>query len=68
MTAELRDLLWDRQRGAARPYCQPRASWRAGLDTARPWGTQYIADSPHLGCTPVRGRGGVRGGGVGGGV
>ena len=49
-------LQWrrgDREKGAARPYRQPRASWSAGPDTAKPWGTQFRGDSPHLGFVPV---------------
>ena len=43
----------DRQNGTAAPYLQPRASWSAGPDTARPWGTRCRADSPHLRPAPV---------------
>ena len=49
-------LQWrrgDRQSVAAWPYRQPRASWSAGPDTARPWGTRCTVDSPHLGSAPV---------------
>ena len=61
-------LQWrrgDRQSGAAAPYLQPRASWSAGPDTARPLGGAAALTAPIWG--PPCGGGGV-GEGVWGGV
>ena len=43
----------DCQSGAAAPYRQLRASWSAGPDTARPWGTRCSADSTHQRSAPI---------------
>ena len=54
-TLEIRtpSLQWrrgDRQRGAARPYRQPRASWRAGPVIPRPGARSSGATAPTWGA------------------